>query len=96
MIIKKLIPKTSVIKPPLSKKIKVGLYILQKGEEVGEHTTAKREEAIIILHGQATVFIGGKRQLVKTDEVVYIPQNKKHNIKNDNSEVLKYLYVCSL
>ncbi len=96
MIIKKLVPKTSVIKPPLSQKIKVGLFVLKRGEEVGEHITAKGEEIIIILQGKATILIDGERQSVKKDEVVYIPKNKNHNIRNDEDEILRYLYLCSL
>jgi len=96
MITKKLIPKTSIIKPPVSQKLKAGLFVLKKGEEVGEHVAVDREEVIIILQGKATVTIENEIQIVEKDYVIYIPPNKKHNIKNDFDEELKYIYAVTL
>lgn len=86
----------SLIKPPLSKKIKGGLVVLKKGEQIGEHTTENREEIIFILKGKAMIILEGKRNAVKEGFSFYIPPNKKHNVVNKNNQILKYLYIVSL
>lgn len=96
MFIKSLKLAGSLIKPPKSKNIKAGLVILKKGEEVGEHITENREEVIIIIQGQARVFLEGQGKTVKQNSLVFIPENKKHNLKNISKKTLKYLYVVSL
>jgi len=84
---------TSLIKPPLSQKIKSGLIVLNQGEEIGEHRTENREEIVIIFEGKAIVNIESKKKTVFQNHLIYIPQNKKHNIRNESQEVLKYIYV---
>jgi mannose-6-phosphate isomerase-like protein (cupin superfamily) len=96
MIVKKLVPKTSIIKPPVSQKLKTGLFILKKGEAVGEHMTKDKEEAIIILKGTATVLVDNEKRTVEKDHVVFIPQGKKHNIVNESEEEVSYIYAVSL
>jgi len=96
MIIKKLNNNGSLIKPPLSKQIKSGLVILQPGQEVGEHMTDKREEIIVILEGVATIIVEGETQSVGSNSIVYIPENKKHNILNKGKKILRYVYIVCL
>jgi len=77
--------------------LKSGVVILQPGEEIGEHITKDREEVIIILSGQATVEIEVEdSQTVNVSQLVYIPQDKKHNIKNTSNNPLHYLYLVSI
>ena len=96
MIIKPLNQSGFLIKPPESQKIKSGLVVLQKGEEIGEHITKNKEEVIVILQGRALVEIEGKpAQTVEANNFVFIPENKKHNLKNESPEILKYAYVVA-
>lgn len=85
-----------LIKPPISEKIKLGYVILKKGEEVGEHTTHNREEIIIVFEGTARVIIENETREVERNHIVFIPENKKHNLKNIYSKVLKYIYIATL
>lgn len=96
MIIKPLKRAGSLIKPPRSKKIKAGLVILKKGEEVGEHITENREEIIVVLQGQALVSLANQKMAVKENNLIFIPENKKHNLKNKSENTLKYLYIVGL
>ena len=69
---------------------------MEKDEEVGEHITENREEVIIVLQGQARVFLDGQKRTVKQNNLIFIPENKNHNLKNVSKETLKYLYIVSL
>ena len=90
-----IIPKTSWLTPPVSTNIKSGYVLLHKGEEVGEHETIDKEEVIYIIEGEATVTIEGNREMAEAGSMLYIPPHKKHNIKNESDEVVKYIYVVS-
>ena len=97
MHIKKLDKPGSLLKPPLSQKLKSGLVVLAPGEEVGEHVTDKREELITVLQGDALVMVDGEEPVtVSADHVVFIPAEKKHNIKNNGNGDLKYVYTVAL
>lgn len=96
MLIRKLNNRSLLIKPPVSEKIKSGLVILKKGEQVGKHITENKEEIIIILLGKATILVEDKKIIVKKNHLVYIGPNKKHNIKNESSNILKYIYIVCL
>jgi len=97
MHIKKLDQAGSLLKPPRSQKLKSGLVILAPGAEVGEHVTDKREEIIAILDGTALVMVEGEEPVeVAADHVVFIPAEKKHNIKNAGGGKLRYIYTVAL
>jgi len=77
--------------------IKSGFVVLKPQESVGEHVTEKREEVIIILDGQAQISCQGAEPITANKEtVIYIPAEKKHDIKNIGDELLRYVYVVSL
>jgi len=73
--------------------LKSGLVVLKSGQEVGEHITTQKEEIIIILQGTATVIAESREQDVRSNHLIYIPENTKHNVKNNSQEILKYVYV---
>jgi len=83
------------IKPPISEKIKTGYITLKKGEEIGEHMTDDREEIIIILDGVAKITVEGENKEIKKNHLIFIPANKKHNLKNIYSQALKYIYIVA-
>lgn len=86
----------SLVKPPESKILKSSKVTLSPGKEIGEHTTNKREEFLIILKGTATLSKEDKVIELKQGETHYIKENIKHNIKNNSNDVLEYIYVVSL
>jgi len=81
---------------PFTAGMKSGYITLKPGESVGEHKTEAKEEAIIVLEGQAQVFCAGKVLFtVKERNLVYIPPETDHGIKNNGTKPLKYVYVVS-
>ncbi len=86
----------SLFKPPFSKSLKAGRVTLQPGESVGEHVTEKREEAIIVLKGTATLVVEGKATELSRSQIFYIGPEKKHDVKNNDSTELEYIYVVAL
>jgi len=74
-----------------------GYVELKPGEEVGEHITGHREEAIIILSGKAQVLWGKSgRALAGKNTLVYMPPEILHNVVNKSRRaILRYVYVVS-
>jgi len=96
MHIRKLLEPATLLKPPVSQQTKSGFVLLHKGESVGEHVTADREEVIYIIEGEALVTLENEKEYVEAGSMIYIPPHKKHNITNEADEDLKYMYVVSL
>jgi mannose-6-phosphate isomerase-like protein (cupin superfamily) len=74
--------------------MKSGLVTLKPGEAVGEHVTSGREEAIVILEGEAEVSVQGApafRSCAKS--LVYIPPETPHDLRNCGKELLRYVYI---
>ena len=87
----------SLIEPHGSKILKAGRVVLFPGEEIGEHTTDKREEIIIVLKGIATLARGDKEIVLNRGDTHYIEEGILHNVKNTSSDELEYIYVvCNL
>jgi len=76
--------------------LKSGLVNLKPGEEIGEHSTNEREEAIIILNGKAIIYYtDGNHFDAEADSIVYMPPNTRHNIKNVGEVILSYIFVVT-
>ncbi|MFH1441457.1 MAG: cupin domain-containing protein [Candidatus Omnitrophota bacterium] len=81
---------------PQTAGMRSGHVNLMQGEEIGEHSTDNKEEAIIILNGKAQVLSEKSDPITAESEcLIYIPANTKHNIKNIGQGVLQYVYVVS-
>ncbi|NQV04211.1 MAG: cupin domain-containing protein [Candidatus Omnitrophica bacterium] len=77
--------------------MKSGHVVLQSGENVGEHTTGEREEAIVILKGKGEAVINKKDIFdIEKDIVLYIAPEMVHDIKNTGFEILEYIFITSL
>lgn len=96
MIIKKLDKPDRIIAPPVSRYLKSRFQVLAPGEEVGEHVTDQREELILILKGTATIIEKGLPTELAAGHAVYLPANVRHNVRNDGTEPLHYVYVVAL
>ena len=76
--------------------IKSGHVILKPGENIGEHTTAEREELIIVLKGSGEAIVDRETILkIESNSVLYIPPKTKHDIKNTGSGILEYIFITS-
>jgi len=76
--------------------LRSGLVTLKPQESVGEHKTSHKEEALIVLKGNATVYYG-KNKKIKAGQssFVYIPPETRHNVKNSGNKLLRYVYVTN-
>lgn len=73
--------------------LKSGCVILNPGESVGEHSTEKKEEAILILEGKAEILCRGERVEAQEKSIVYMPPETKHDVKNIGQGLLKYVFI---
>ncbi len=78
------------------KGLRAGLVTLRPKQAIGEHNTEKKEEALIILKGNAIIHYG-KAKKIKAGQgtFVFIPQNTSHNVLNAGSKTLQYVYVTA-
>ncbi len=76
--------------------LRSGLVTLKPQESVGEHKTTNKEEALIVLKGNATVYYGKNKKIkASQSSFVYIPPETRHNVKNSGNKILQYVYVTS-
>jgi quercetin dioxygenase-like cupin family protein len=81
---------------PSTAGMKSGYITLKAGESVGEHKTEAKEESIIVLEGTAEVYCEGKLLIVaQQNNLIYIPPEVNHDIKNNSNKELRYVYVVS-
>lgn len=81
---------------PSTAGMKSGYVTLKPGESVGEHKTEAKEEAIIILEGQADVYLEGRCMFTAAEEtLMYIPPETNHDIKNKGTKRLRYVYIVT-
>jgi len=81
---------------PQTAGMRSGLVRLKAGESIGEHTTGKNEESLVVLRGQGEARIEGHPPIPFTaPALVYIPSASRHNVVNTGSNLLEYVYVVA-
>lgn len=76
--------------------LRCGLVTLKPQESVGEHQTGNKEEALIILKGNAVVCYGKNKKIeAGQSSFVYIPPQTMHNVKNSGNKILQYVYLTA-
>ena len=81
---------------PQTAGMRSGLVRLKAGESIGEHTTGKNEESLVVLRGQGEARIEGHPPISFTaPALVYIPSASRHNVVNTGSNLLEYVYVVA-
>ena len=78
-----------------SSKMHSGFVTLKPGQDVGEHTTGKNEELILVIEGTGEIEEGGVKRAVKKGDIGYNPPATVHNVINNSNDVLKYIFVVS-
>ena len=91
-----LIKEGSLAKPPATTSLKAGCVILSPRQSMAPHFTGEGDEALIILEGTATVFVGGSSKKVPAGFAAFIPPRTEHWVANNSSENVKYVYVAAL
>jgi mannose-6-phosphate isomerase-like protein (cupin superfamily) len=73
-----------------------GRVYLAPGKECGLHSTKAHEEVLVFLSGTGEAIISQKDHYkVGAGKVSYIPPHTEHNIKNNGSEPLVYIYCVA-
>jgi quercetin dioxygenase-like cupin family protein len=73
-----------------------GSVKLKPGESVGWHSTSGNEEALVVLHGSGVATIEGHPDVPLTERMLaYIPPATRHNVTNNGSQVLEYVWVVA-
>ena len=73
-----------------------GLVTLLPGHDVGIHNTEGHEEIIVVLNGEGEFVSEGKEPKgISENQAVYVPPNTEHNVINNSSELLRYVYIVS-
>ena len=81
---------------PQTSGMRSGLVRLKPGESIGEHTTGKNEESLVVLHGQGEARIEGHPAIpFRAPALVYVPTASRHNVENTGTELLEYVYVVA-
>ncbi len=62
---------------------------------VGLHTHKIQEQVYHLLDGEGTMEIGGKRQVVRKHDVIYIPPGVEHAIFNSGLTDLTFIVVTT-
>jgi thioredoxin:protein disulfide reductase len=74
-----------------------GLVTLEPGKDVGSHSTDNYEELIIVLDGHGEIEIDGAgRTSISKGQIAYNPPQTKHNVFNNGSSPLRYIYIVTL
>jgi mannose-6-phosphate isomerase-like protein (cupin superfamily) len=81
---------------PQTSGMRGGSVKLKPGESVGWHSTSANEEALVILHGSGVANIDGHPDVPLTEKMLaYIPPAKRHNVTNNGSQVLEYVWLVA-
>ncbi len=81
---------------PQTSGMRGGSVKLQPGESVGWHSTSKNEEALVILHGSGVVNMEGHSDLLLREKMLaYIPPATRHNVTNNGTQLLEYVWVVA-
>jgi quercetin dioxygenase-like cupin family protein len=82
--------------PPQTSGMMSGSVKLKPGESVGWHSTAANEEALVIVHGSGVAKIEGHPDVfLREKTLAYIPPTTRHNVTNNGTEVLEYVWVVA-
>ena len=85
-----------VVGPPTTLCMYSGLVTIKPGETVGHHNTENYEEMLVILSGEGEMlFEKGLTIKLKYGMVAYCPPHTEHDVKNNGTLPLKYIYVAS-
>ncbi|MGA2632086.1 MAG: cupin domain-containing protein [Terriglobia bacterium] len=81
---------------PQTAGMRSGLVRLKPAESIGEHTTGKNEESLVVIRGRGEAHIEGHPAVPFTaPALVYIPSDSRHDVVNTGTELLEYVYVVA-
>jgi len=82
--------------PPASSGMRSGYVSLAPNASVGRHSTGRNEEMLIVLGGSGRMFLAGLDPLdLRAPCAAYCPPDTEHDVVNNGSETLRYVYVVA-
>ncbi len=73
-----------------------GRVYIEPGQSCGQHSTKHHEELLVFLSGQGLLLIGEQDSFeVGEGKVCYIPPYTDHDVKNNGTEPLTYIYCVA-
>ena len=81
---------------PQTSGMRSGRVYLAPDQTCGQHSTKDREEMLVFLSGRGKLLIGEKESFdIGQGKVSYIPPNTIHDVKNNGSAPLIYVYCVA-
>ena len=81
---------------PQTRGMRSGRVHLEPGKACGRHSTKNHEELLVFLSGSGELMIEETRSFkVGRGKVSYIPPNTIHDVINDGTEPLVYVYCVA-
>jgi len=82
--------------PPASSGMRSGYVSLEPNASVGRHSTGRHEEMLVVLGGAGRMFLSGHDPLdLRAPCAAYCPPDTEHDVVNNGSETLRYVYVVA-
>ena len=78
---------------PLFSDSLVSSFVIYVQQEVKHHLHAFHSEHVIVLEGTGTMRLGDKTFPVKKGDVIFIPKNTAHSVKNTGAIPLKVVSI---
>jgi len=75
--------------------MRCGRVDLKSGEEVGAHNTGAHEETLVIVEGAGVAELAATPTRIEAGQVLYVPPETPHNIRNVDSPRLRYLFIVA-
>ena len=73
-----------------------GRVYIEPGQSCGRHSTKHHEELLVFLSGKGLLLIGQEDSFpVGEGKVCYIPPNTIHDVQNNGTEPLTYIYCVA-
>ncbi len=73
-----------------------GRVYIEPGQSCGQHSTKHHEELLVFLSGHGMLLIGEQDSFrIGQGKVCYIPPNTVHDVKNNGTEPLIYIYCVA-
>jgi len=82
--------------PPQTRGMRSGYVVLRPGESVGEHTTGKKEEVVVILAGSCRFSYAGRHSFrAGKSSIIYVPAHTRHDVCNTGKSILRDVYIIA-
>lgn len=81
--------------PPQTGGMVSGRVVLKPGEAMHRHSTEGNEELLVILQGRGHAVLGHDPVPIAAGEVLYIPPHTEHEVHNDGTEELRYIFTVA-